>query len=80
MTADGGCTMKKTFKLSDLDCANCAAKIERAVGDVSGVAGVSVNFMTQKMALEAADDRFDAIMGEVKRVIGKIQPDISIGS
>ena len=50
--------MKKTFKLSDLDCAHCAAKIEGAVKKISGVTNVEVNFLSQKMVLEAADDRF----------------------
>lgn len=70
--------MKKSFKLTDLDCANCAAKIENAVKKVDGVIGASVNFMAQKMVLEAADDRFEAILGEVKKVIGKIDPDIDV--
>ena len=70
--------MKKSFKLSDLDCANCAAKIENAIRKVPGVTGASVNFMTQRMDLEAADDRFDAVLGEVKKVIGKIEPDVGV--
>ena len=50
--------MKKTFKLLDLDCAHCDAKIEGAVKKISGVTNVEVNFLSQKMVLEAADDRF----------------------
>ena len=70
--------MRKSFKLNDLDCANCAAKIENAIRKVDGVVGASVNFMGQKMELEAADDRFDAVLGEVRKVIGKIEPDVSV--
>ncbi len=70
--------MKKSFKLSELDCANCAAKIENAINRVDGVVAASVNFMAQKMDLEAADDRFDAVLGEVKKVIAKIEPDIIV--
>lgn len=70
--------MKKSFKLNDLDCANCAAKIENAIRKMDGVLDVSVNFMAQKMDLEAADDRFDVILGEVKKIIAKIEPDVGI--
>lgn len=70
--------MKKSFKLTDLDCANCAAKIETAIRKVDGVTAASISFMTQKMELEAADDKFDAVLAEVKKVITKIEPDVSV--
>lgn len=50
--------MKKSIRLSGLDCANCAAKMEEAVRGIEGVEAVSVNFLTQKMVLEAEDSRF----------------------
>ena len=43
--------MKKTFKLQDLDCANCAAKMERAIQQVEGVISANVSFMTQKLSI-----------------------------
>lgn len=46
--------MKKTFKLVDLDCANCAAKMETAIRKINGVHDASVSFMTQKMTVDAA--------------------------
>ena len=46
--------MKKKFKLTDLDCANCAAKMEDAIRKIEGVENASVSFMTQKMTIEAA--------------------------
>jgi Copper chaperone len=70
--------MKKTFKLQELGCANCAAKMEAAIAKLDGVAGVTVNFMRQKMELEAADDRFDAILGEAVKIIKKIEPDVVV--
>lgn len=70
--------MKKKFKLQDLDCANCAAKMEDAIKKIPGVADASVSFMTQKMTVEAEDDRFDAIMEEVARVCAKVEPDCKI--
>ena len=48
--------MKKTFKLIDLDCANCAAKMEAAIKKLDGVNDASVSFMTQKMTIDAEDD------------------------
>ena len=57
--------MKKKFKLIDLDCANCAAKMEEGIKKISGVKDASVSFMTQKLVLEADDDRFDEIIKEV---------------
>ena len=67
--------MKKTFKLIDLDCANCAAKMEDAIRRIDGVTAVTVSFMTQKLTLEAEDSRFDAILKEAVRVCNKIEPD-----
>ena len=57
--------MKKTFKLIDLDCANCAAKMENAIKKIDGVADASVSFIAQKMTVEADDARFDDIMKQI---------------
>ena len=70
--------MKKKFKLIDLDCANCAAKMEEGIKKISGVKDASVSFMTQKLVLEADDDRFDEIMKEVVAVCAKEEPDCKI--
>ncbi len=70
--------MKKKFKLIDLDCANCAAKMEEAIKKINGVADASVNFMTQKMMIEAPDDQFDSIVDEAVKVIAKVEPDCQV--
>ena len=70
--------MKKKFKLQDLDCANCAAKMEEAIKRLPGVNDASVSFMMQKMTVDAADDRFDEIMQEVVKICAKIEPDCKI--
>lgn len=70
--------MKKKFKLIDLDCANCAAKMEEGIKKISGVKDASVSFMTQKLVLEADDDRFDEIMKEVVAICAKVEPDCKI--
>jgi copper chaperone CopZ len=67
--------MKKKFKLTDLDCANCAAKMEDAIKKLDGVNDASVSFMMQKMTIDADDARFDEIMKEVVEVCKKVEPD-----
>ena len=57
--------MKKVFRLENLDCANCAAKMERGIQKISGVTYASVSFMTQKLTIEAEDTTFDQVMDEV---------------
>ena len=70
--------MKKTIKLIDLDCGHCAAKIQKAVQKIDGVNDVEVNFLSQKMVLEAADDRFQEIVDEAVKLIKKIEPDVTV--
>ncbi len=70
--------MKKKFKLQDLDCANCAAKMEESIKKIDGVNDAVVSFMTQKMTVDADDERFGEIMDEVVRVCAKVEPDCQI--
>lgn len=70
--------MKKKFKLEDLDCANCAAKMEDAIKKLDGVSDASVSFMTQKLTVEAEEDRFDEIMQKIISVCAKVEPDCKI--
>ena len=70
--------MKKTFKLIDLDCANCAAKMEDAIKKLPGVTDASVSFMAQKMTIDADDARFDDIMKQVVKACKKVEPDCEI--
>ena len=70
--------MKKKFKLEDLDCANCAAKMEDAIKKIDGVNDATMSFMTQKLTVDADDDRFDAIMDEIVAVCAKVEPDCKI--
>ena len=59
--------MKKVFELEDLDCANCAAKMEDAIRKLDGVQSVTISFMAQKMTLEAEDANFDKVLKQVKK-------------
>ena len=70
--------MKKTFKLIDLDCANCAAKMEDAIKKLPGVNDASVSFLTQKMTIDAEDAKFDEIVKQAVKVCKKVEPDCKI--
>ena len=69
--------MKKKFKC-EIDCANCAAKVQDAILKIDGVKNASVNFMTRKFMLEADDDRFDEILKEAVRVGQRIESDFEV--
>ena len=70
--------MTKTFKMVDLDCANCARKMEDAIRKLDGVTEVHVNFLTQKMILTAEDGRFEEIVKEVVRCVRRVDPDCQV--
>ncbi|MBO4539822.1 MAG: cation transporter [Clostridia bacterium] len=70
--------MKKVFKMEDLDCANCARKMEDGIKKIEGVKDAKVNFIMQKFTLEADDDKFDAVLKEAVNFCKKIEPDCRI--
>ena len=70
--------MRKTFKLDELECANCGAKMEAAIKKIDGVVDAKVTFMTQKLVVEADDARFDEIMDQAQAICRKIEPDCEI--
>lgn len=70
--------MKKIFELENLDCANCAAKIEDAVRKIVGVEAVQVSFMTQKMSLEAVDEKFEEIVNQVEKIMHDVEEEVTL--
>lgn len=70
--------MKKSFKLIDLDCANCAAKMEAAIKKIDGVKSANINFMSQKLTIEADDEIFDAVVKQAVECIKKVEPDCTV--
>ena len=70
--------MKKSFKLEDLDCANCAAKMEAAINKLEGVQKATVSFMSQKMTIEAEDAVFDQVVQAAVKCIAKVEPDCRV--
>lgn len=71
--------MKKVYKLIDLDCANCAAKMENSIKDLPEVEDCTVSFLTQKMTLRVPDGTdMDALMDKVVKLCKKVEPDCQI--
>lgn len=70
--------MKKIYHLEELDCANCAAKMERAINELPGVEKATVNFMAQKLVLTAEESRYQEILEQVEQAIRRVEPDCRI--
>ena len=70
--------MKQVYQLEGLDCANCAAKLERAIGEIEGVSAASISFMTQRMTIETQEDQLADVMKMVKKTIRKVEPDCTL--
>lgn len=75
---EGERMVKKTYRMEDLDCAHCAAKMEEGIRKLEGVAEVSVNFLAQKLIIELDEERLEDIMKQAQRVVKKVDPNCSI--
>lgn len=67
--------MKKRFMIEELCCANCATKMEEGIRKLEGVRSANINFLTQKLTLEAEESDFPRLLDEAERLIRKIEPD-----
>jgi Cd2+/Zn2+-exporting ATPase len=71
--------MTRTFILEDLDCAHCAGKIEEETAKIAGVINSKCTLLTQKLKLELADDAdVSAVTKEVKSIVNKFEPDVTV--
>lgn len=70
--------MRKSFKLDEIDCAVCAGKLEDAIKKLDGVTDAKVNFLTQKLTLETADEAFENVLESVVKLTADIEPDCEI--
>lgn len=70
--------MRKTFELEELDCANCAMKLENSFKKIDGVKDANVSFIMQKVTIEAEDEVFDKVMKDVIKVCKEVEPDCTI--
>lgn len=70
--------MKKRYNLSDVDCANCAAKMEEQIAKLPGVHSASISFMAQKLTLDADEDKLDEILKQAEKIIKSIDEEATI--
>ena len=70
--------MKKVFRLSNLDCANCAAKMEAGMSRIEGVSKATVSFMTQRLTIECEEEKLEAILAQARQIIRKVEPDCQL--
>lgn len=70
--------MKYNFKIKGLDCANCAAELERAINKVDGIENATISFMTEKLVIECDETSKEEVMAKVQKVIKKEEPDCTI--
>ncbi len=70
--------MKSRFKIKGLDCANCAAELERAIEKIDGIDNVSISFIAERMELEFEDVKKEEIMKKLNKVIKREEPDVKI--
>ena len=70
--------MKRVLKMQDLDCANCAAKMENAIKKIDGVNRGSISFMSQKMFLDVEDSKDDIVVKEIVKVCKKVDSDCEV--
>ena len=70
--------MKSRFKIKGLDCAYCAAVLERAIEKIDGIDNVSISFMAERMELEFEDVKKEEIMKKLNKVIKREEPDVKI--
>ncbi|MBQ4095853.1 MAG: cation transporter [Oscillospiraceae bacterium] len=70
--------MKKTYRMENLECANCAAKMEDAISKLEGVSSISVSFISQRLIIDADEKLLPKIMKKAQKIVCKIEPDCEI--
>lgn len=70
--------MKSKFKIKGLDCANCAAELERAIQKVEGISEASISFITEKLIIECKEQEKEEIIDKIRKVIKKVESDVKI--
>ena len=70
--------MKRALRIENLDCASCGAKIEAEIAKLDGVNSATISFMTQRLTLDAANDKFDGIVEQARAICDRIEPGCTI--
>ena len=68
---------KMTLLLKELDCPHCAEKIEKRVGELSGVKSSNLDFINKKLTVDFDGDK-NALFTEIENVVHKLEPDVSV--
>lgn len=64
--------------MQELDCANCAAKMEDKIKKISGVISAKMSFISQRLTIECEDGKMEEILDEAEKICKKIEPDCKI--
>lgn len=70
--------MNKAFRFKNLDCADCAAKLERKLAAIDGINEIRVNFIFQKILVDFDESKKENVFSEMKRVIKGFEPDMVV--
>ncbi len=69
---------KYKFKIKNLDCANCANELERALQKIEGLENVNISFMTQKLTFECSEENINIVLEKIRKVIKKEEPNVKL--
>ena len=70
--------MKKKFKVKGIDCPNCAAKIEKMVGELEGITSSKINFMAEKLTVEAEESALEGLLDKITKTVRVVEPEASV--
>ncbi len=70
--------MKKSYRIENIDCAHCAEKLQSSLQKIEGVLELKINFLMQKLIIEANPENFDSVLNNIKIQIKKLEPQVSI--
>ena len=70
--------MKRQYRLQNLGCAHCAAKMEHDIQKLPGVSEATINFMTTKLTLDVQDEQFEAVYDQAVKIIRKYEPEVAL--
>ncbi|RGD73534.1 heavy-metal-associated domain-containing protein [Anaerofustis stercorihominis] len=70
--------MKKKLKMDNIDCAHCAMEMEEEIRKIDGVNSANINFMLQKLTLDADDEKFDEILEQARKAVKGVDEDAVI--
>ena len=70
--------MKVKFKIKGLDCANCAAELERRIQKIEGIDNASISFMMERLEIEIDESQKEEVVKKLVKTIKKEEPDVKL--